>query len=108
MGLRTLAPGDAAYRGTYGGDQAARDAAYHQGTVWPWLLGPFVRAHLRAYGDRALARTFVTPLIDALEADCIGSLPEIADGDPPHAPNGCPAQAWSIAELIAVLRLLDA
>jgi glycogen debranching enzyme len=107
MGLRTLAPGDPAYRGTYSGDQAARDAAYHQGTVWPWLLGPFVRAHLRAYGDRALARTFVTPLIDALEADCIGTLAEIADGDPPHTPNGCPAQAWSIAELITVLRLLE-
>ncbi|MDB5094588.1 MAG: malQ1 [Candidatus Eremiobacteraeota bacterium] len=107
MGLRTLAPSDPAYCGTYGGDQAARDAAYHQGTVWPWLLGPFVRAHLRAYGDRALARTFVTPLIDALEADCIGSLCEIADGDPPHRPNGCPAQAWSVAELIAVLRLLE-
>jgi predicted glycogen debranching enzyme len=107
MGLRTLSPNDPAYTGTYGGDQAARDAAYHQGTVWPWLLGPFVRAHLRAYGDRALARTFVTPLIDALEANCIGSLSEIADGDPPHAPNGCPAQAWSIAELIAVLRVLE-
>ncbi len=106
MGPRTLPPGDPAYRGSYGGDQTARDAAYHQGTVWPWLLGPFVRAHLRAYGDPERARTFVQPLIDALEADAIGTLPEIAEGDPPHVPRGCPAQAWSVAELIAVLKLL--
>ncbi len=105
-GLRTLDPGDPSYAGSYGGDQARRDAAYHQGTVWPWLLGPFVRAHLRAYGDRDRARTFVQPLIDALDADCLGTLFEIADGDPPHAPRGCPAQAWSIAELIAVVTLL--
>jgi predicted glycogen debranching enzyme len=107
MGLRTLAPNDPSYRGTITGPQAARDEAYHQGTVWPWLLGPFVRAHLRAYGDRERARTFVEPLIDALDADAIGTLPEIADGDPPHAPRGCPAQAWSVGELIAVLDLLD-
>ena len=99
MGLRTLAPDDPAYRGTYGGDQAARDAAYHQGTVWPWLLGPFVRAHLRAYGDRVRARGFVQPLVDALDAAAIGTLPEIAEPEPPHEPRGCPAQAWSVAEL---------
>ncbi|HEX3463488.1 MAG TPA: amylo-alpha-1,6-glucosidase [Candidatus Elarobacter sp.] len=107
IGLRTLSPDDPAYRGTITGPQEARDAAYHQGTVWPWLLGPFVRAHLRAYGDRDRVRTFVQPLIDALDADAIGTLPEIADGDPPHTPRGCPAQAWSVGELIAVLRLLD-
>jgi glycogen debranching enzyme len=108
MGLRTLAPDDPAYRGTYGGAPAERDGAYHRGTAWPWLLGPFVRAHLRAYGDKDRARTFVAPLIDALDADALGTLAEIADGDPPHAPHGCPAQAWSVGELIAVLRLLDA
>ena len=107
MGLRTLSPDDPAYVGAYGGDQAARDGAYHQGTVWPWLLGPFVRAHLRAYGDRNRARTFVQPLLDALDADAAGTLPEIADGDAPHGPRGCPAQAWSVAELIAVLDLLS-
>jgi predicted glycogen debranching enzyme len=107
MGLRTLSKNDPAYLGAYGGGQAARDAAYHQGTVWPWLLGPFLRAHVRAYGDRERARTFVQPLIDALDVDAIGTLPEIADGDPPHAPRGCPAQAWSVAELIAVLKLLE-
>jgi predicted glycogen debranching enzyme len=108
MGLRTLSPDDPAYRGTYGGDQAARDGAYHQGTVWPWLLGPFVRAHLRAYSDRDRARTFVQPLIDALDANAIGTLPEIADAEAPHAPRGCPAQAWSVAEMIAVLKILEA
>ncbi len=82
-----------------------RCAAYHQGTVWPWLIGPFVRAHLRAYGDRA--RTFVEPLIDALDADAIGTLPEIAEPESPHAPRGCPAQAWSVGEVIAVLKLLE-
>ncbi|HEY0382585.1 MAG TPA: amylo-alpha-1,6-glucosidase, partial [Candidatus Elarobacter sp.] len=107
LGLRTLGPDDPSYRGIITGPQAARDEAYHQGTVWPWLLGPFVRAHLRAYGDRDRARTFVQPLIDALDAGAIGTLPEIADGDPPHAVRGCPAQAWSVGELIAVLKLLD-
>ncbi len=108
LGLRTLDPGDPAYLGACTGPQARRDAAYHQGTVWPWLLGPFVRAHLAAYGDRARARTYVEPLLDALDLDAIGTLCEIADGDPPHAPRGCPAQAWSVGELIATLTLLDA
>lgn len=107
LGLRTLAPDDPAYIGTCTGPQTQRDAAYHQGTVWPWLLGPFVRAHLHAYGDPTRARTYVEPLLDALDLDAIGTLCEIADGDPPHAPRGCPAQAWSIGELIAVLNRLD-
>jgi len=106
LGLRTLAPDDPRYEGHYGGDQSVRDAAYHQGTAWPWLVGPFVRAHLRAYGDAARTRTFVQPLLDALERDALGTLGEIADGDPPHAPRGCPAQAWSVAALIEALRLL--
>ncbi|HEY4439637.1 MAG TPA: amylo-alpha-1,6-glucosidase [Candidatus Elarobacter sp.] len=107
LGLRTLSPDDPRYAGTYGGDQNARDAAYHQGTVWPWLAGPFVRAHVRAYGDRERARSFIAPLLDLAGADAAGSLPEIANGDPPHHAAGCPMQAWSVAELIAVLRLLD-
>jgi len=105
-GLRTLAPSDPAYVGRYDGDQAARDAAYHQGTVWPWLIGPFVRAHLRVYRDPAMARTFVQPLIDALGAYGIGTLGEIFEGDAPHAPRGTIAQAWSVAELITILSLL--
>ena len=106
MGLRTLATDDPHYHGTCTGPQAARDAAYHQGTAWPWLLGPFVRAHLRAYGDRDRVRTFIQPVVDALEADALGTLCEIADGDPPHAPRGCPAQAWSVGELISAVSLL--
>jgi glycogen debranching enzyme len=104
--LRTLAPSDPAYIGHYGGDQAERDAAYHQGTVWPWLMGPFVGAHLRVYRDPAMARTFVRPLYDALDGYGIGTLGEIFSGDPPHTPCGCIAQAWSVAQLIEATVLL--
>ena len=99
-GLRTLAPADPRYVGRYAGAQPARDAAYHRGTVWPWLLGPLVDAHLLAYGDRAAARALVAPLRDHLlaEAGC-GTVSEVFDGDPPHAPGGCIAQAWSVAEV---------
>jgi predicted glycogen debranching enzyme len=107
-GLRTLGPREPGYRGHYGGDQAARDGAYHQGTVWPWLIGPFVRAHLRAYADVALTRTYVEPLADALAAYGVGTLGEIFDGDAPHAPRGTIAQAWSVAEFITALDALDA
>jgi glycogen debranching enzyme len=106
VGLRTLAPSDPAYVGHYGGDQTARDGAYHQGTVWPWLLGAFVQAHLNVYDDPALARTFIAPLADALDGYGIGTLGEIFDGDAPHAPAGTIAQAWSVSELIAALRLV--
>jgi predicted glycogen debranching enzyme len=106
VGLRTLAPSDPAYVGHYGGDQTARDGAYHQGTVWPWLLGALVQAHLNVYDDPALARTFIAPLADALDGYGIGTLGEIFDGDAPHAPAGTIAQAWSVAELIAALRLV--
>jgi predicted glycogen debranching enzyme len=107
VGVRTLAPSDPAYVGHYGGDQTARDGAYHQGTVWPWLLGAFVQAHLNVYDDPALARTFVEPLADALGGYGIGTLGEIFDGDAPHAPCGTIAQAWSVAEFIAALRLVS-
>jgi glycogen debranching enzyme len=106
VGLRTLAPGDPAYVGRYAGDQTARDAAYHQGTVWPWLIGAFVQAHLNVYDDPARARSFVAPFADALGGYGLGTLGEIFDGDPPHAPCGTIAQAWSVAETIAALRLV--
>ena len=101
VGLRTLAQSDRAYRGRYGGDQAVRDFAYHQGTVWPWLIGAFVRAHLNVYHDPAAARGYVDDLRAALDGDALGTLGEIFAGDPPHAPAGAIAQAWSVAELIA-------
>jgi predicted glycogen debranching enzyme len=99
-GLRSLAPGDAAYVGHYGGDRRRRDAAYHQGTVWAWLMGPFVGAHLRVYGDRALARSYLEPLLDHLAGGCVGSINEIFDGDAPFTPRGAIAQAWSVAEVL--------
>ncbi len=100
FGLRSLAPGHPDYRGHYGGDQRERDGAYHQGTVWAWLLGPFALAHFKAYGDAATARSFLAPLADHLGDHGVGSIAEIFDGDPPFAPGGCIAQAWSVAETL--------
>jgi predicted glycogen debranching enzyme len=103
-GLRSLSPDDPAYVGHYGGDQRRRDAAYHQGTVWGWLIGPFVRAHLRVYRDPALAQSYLMPLIRHLAGHGVGSISEIFDGDPPFTPRGCIAQAWSVAELLRAWR----
>ncbi|MBI4609784.1 MAG: glycogen debranching enzyme family protein [Candidatus Rokubacteria bacterium] len=100
FGLRSLAPGHPQYRGRYGGGQLERDGAYHQGTVWGWLLGPFALAHLRAYGDPARARSFLLPMAQHLGDYGVGSIAEIFDGDPPFTPRGCIAQAWSVAETL--------
>ena len=100
FGLRSLAAGHPDYRGHYGGDQRDRDGAYHQGTVWAWLLGPFALAHFKAYGDAATARSFLAPLADHLGDHGVGFIAEIFDGDPPFAPGGCIAQAWSVAETL--------
>jgi predicted glycogen debranching enzyme len=102
MGLRTLSPDHPEYQPHYGGDQFHRDGAYHQGTVWPWLMGPFVEAWLRAGGDRAAAAGFVAPLRAHLSRAGIGHVSEVADGDAPHKPGGCPFQAWSLGELIRI------
>ncbi|MDP1569293.1 MAG: amylo-alpha-1,6-glucosidase [Vicinamibacterales bacterium] len=99
-GLRSLAPSHADYRPTYGGDPRSRDGAYHQGTVWAWLAGPFALAHFRAYGDAAAARAFLEPLVEHLPEYGVGSLGEIFDAAPPHHPRGCIAQAWSVAETL--------
>ena len=99
-GLRSLSPQDAGYIGRYAGDQWRRDAAYHQGTAWAWLLGPFVRAHYRVYGDAPLAQSFLAPIAEHLAAACVGSVSEIFDGDAPHIAAGCFAQAWSVAEIL--------
>ena len=100
QGLRTLDPADPHYQGHYGGPQAERDAAYHEGTVWPWLLGPFVLAHLRVYHDAQLAFTFIEPMAHHLLAYGLGSVSEIAEGEPPFAPRGAISQAWSVAEVL--------
>lgn len=96
-GLRTLAPG---YAPRYLGDPRQRDAAYHQGTVWAWLLGPFADAHYRVYGDSAAARSFLEPIGLHLAHGCTGSVSEIFDAEPPFTPRGCFAQAWSVAEVL--------
>jgi predicted glycogen debranching enzyme len=99
-GLRSLSPRDAGYIGRYAGDPAQRDAAYHMGTVWAWLLGPFVRAHYRVYGDARLAQSFLGAIPQLLDSACLGTVGEIFDGDAPHAARGCFAQAWSVAEIL--------
>jgi predicted glycogen debranching enzyme len=107
VGLRSLSPDHPQYQGRYGGNQRARDGAYHQGTVWSWLLGPFALAHFSAYGDAAAARSFLQPLADHLADYGVGSIAEIFDGDPPFRPAGCIAQAWSVAETLRAWHLLD-
>jgi predicted glycogen debranching enzyme len=103
-GLRSLAPGEPGYLGRYGGSPRDRDAAYHQGTVWGWLLGPFVLAHLRVYKDRAAAMRFLEPLGRQIYASGLGTLGEIFEGDAPFAPRGCIAQAWTVAEVLRAWR----
>jgi predicted glycogen debranching enzyme len=107
FGLRSLAPAHAQYRGTYGGDPLARDAAYHQGTVWAWLLGPFALAHFRVHGDRRAAQTFLEPFSHHVDDHGVGSISEIFEGDPPFAPRGCIAHAWSVAETLRAWHELD-
>jgi predicted glycogen debranching enzyme len=99
-GLRSLSPRDPAYIGRYRGGPADRDAAYHQGTVWSWLLGPFAIAHFSVYGDPAAALSFLEPMEGHLREACVGSISEIFDGDEPNGAHGCFAQAWSVAEIL--------
>jgi glycogen debranching enzyme len=99
-GLRSLSPQHPQYRGGYGGDQLQRDSAYHQGTAWGWLIGPFVLAHLHVYKNPAQAREFLEPMAHHITAGGVGSLSEIFEGDAPHSPRGCTAQAWTVAEVL--------
>jgi predicted glycogen debranching enzyme len=99
-GLRSLARGEAGYQGHYGGGPRERDGAYHQGTVWGWLLGPFALAHFRVYGDRLAALRFFDSIDAAMSSFGVGSLAEIYQGDVPFTPNGCIAQAWSVGEVL--------
>ncbi|MEM9136722.1 MAG: amylo-alpha-1,6-glucosidase, partial [Cyanobacteria bacterium P01_F01_bin.42] len=106
-GLRSLAPDHPDYVGTYSGDQLQRDQAYHQGTVWGWLIGPFIQAHLRAYGDPTQAQSFLMPMVNHLQTHGVGSLSEIFEGDAPFYPRGCVAQAWSVAEVLRTWRMIQ-
>jgi predicted glycogen debranching enzyme len=103
-GLRSLAASDPQYRGRYTGGPAERDGAYHQGTVWPWLMGPFITAYVKVKGDRDEARRqaggWLAPLKDHLATAGLGHISEIFEGDAPHRPCGCIAQAWSVAEIL--------
>ena len=101
VGLRSLAPGEPDYKPRYFGDLRARDAAYHQGTVWAWLIGPFIDAWLRVHPhDVERARTFLAGFEPHLSEACIGSISEIFDAEAPYYPRGCIAQAWSVAEVL--------
>jgi predicted glycogen debranching enzyme len=108
-GLRTLSPGNKLYKGTYQGNQEERDKAYHQGTVWPWLYGPFCEGWLKVYGKQGVQK--VKKLIYGLEAVMsehgISTISEIHDGDPPHSPGGTISQAWSVGEILRIIELLE-
>ena len=110
VGLRTLEPADPQYRPRFDGDMFSRDSAYHQGTVWPWLIGPFIHAYLYAHDESTDAKAFCKGLtdstLDAMNHYCVGTLREVSDGDTPHHPGGCPAQLWSVAQLILSLQRL--
>ena len=108
FGLRSLGPREPGYRGRYAGGPLERDAAYHQGTVWGWLLGPFVLAHLRVYQDPGMAASFLEPMLQHIGAVGVGSASEIFDGDPPFTPNGCFAQAWSVGETLRAWQIVAA
>jgi predicted glycogen debranching enzyme len=109
VGLRSLAAGEPGYAPHYGGSVAQRDGSYHQGTVWPWLIGPFVEAWVRVRGSNVAARkkareNFLPPLYQHLHEAGLGHISEICDAEPPHTPRGCPFQAWSLGELLRLER----
>jgi glycogen debranching enzyme len=106
FGLRSLGPSEPGYVGRYSGGPRERDSAYHQGTVWGWLLGPYALAHYKVYGDRAAAQSFLEPLGRSIYSAGLGSIGEIFGGDAPFPATGCFAQAWSVAEVVRVWELL--
>jgi glycogen debranching enzyme len=111
IGLRSLAPGHPDYRGAYRGGPEQRDGAYHQGTAWPWLMAAFVQAWVRVRGDTPQARSearrrFLQPLVAHLDEAGLGHVSEVADGDAPSTPGGCPFQAWSVGELLRLDRVV--
>jgi predicted glycogen debranching enzyme len=99
-GLRTLSPDDPRYLASYDGDQRARDAAYHMGMVWPWLIGPYLDAHLRLKRDPVLIRQLLEPFRAHLSDAGLGTISEIFEPEPPYRPAGCISQAWSVAEIL--------
>ena len=106
LGLRSLSPHDPAYRNHFNGGRMERDGAYHQGTVWQWLIGPYIDVHLRVHNDRAALRKLLQPLVQHLWDTCLGTISEVAEPEPPYKPGGCFAQAWSVAEVLRCWLLL--
>lgn len=106
-GLRSLAPSHPDYQGHYGGDRLKRDGAYHQGTVWGWLIGHFIQAHLKVYQQPEEALCFLIPMAEHIESGCVGKISEIFDGDSPFLPRGCFSQAWSVAEVLRSWQLIN-
>jgi predicted glycogen debranching enzyme len=106
FGLRSLARNETGYRGRYTGTPEERDDAYHQGTVWGWLIGPFALAHLRVYGNAGEAMSFLEPMFGHIKAAGLGTASEIFDGDSPFTPNGCIAQAWTVGETLRAWRVI--
>ncbi|HET9824836.1 MAG TPA: amylo-alpha-1,6-glucosidase [Chitinophagaceae bacterium] len=104
VGLRSLAPDDPSYVSCYDGDSLRRDSCYHQGTVWSWLLGPYVDALAKIGTGKSLMKNVVENFVYHLNEGCIGSVAEIFDADPPHTPKGCAAQAWGVAEILRVIK----
>jgi glycogen debranching enzyme len=104
FGLRSLSPEDKDYIGHYHGNVYERDRAYHQGTVWAWLIGPYISAYVRAYagceGVSRYIKGLFEPFYEHLFTAGLGTISEIFDGDPPHAPRGCISQAWSVGEIL--------
>jgi glycogen debranching enzyme len=100
LGLRTLSPKDPNYRPRFNGPRKERDAAYHQGAVWPWLIGAYIDVHLRLHNDKAAMLELLKPLSHHLWDNCIGSISEVAEPEPPYTPAGCFAQAWSVGEVL--------
>ncbi len=108
-GLRTLSPKNPNYKGVYRGNQEQRDAAYHQGTVWPWLIGPFAEAYLRLYGEKGVKKMskLIKEFEDVMDEHGVSTISEVYDGDPPHLPGGAISQAWSVAEILRIIDLND-
>src|SRR5262249_16312748 len=111
-GLRSLAPEDPDYTAAYRGNPYERDSAYHQGTVWPWLMGPFVDAYLNAFGQSQENYRYLKSLFDPLQEHLreagLGSISEIFDAEAPQSPKGCASQAWSVAEILRAYQRLNA
>jgi glycogen debranching enzyme len=108
-GLRTLSPRNNLYKGTCYGNQEERDSAYHQGTVWPWLVGPYCEGWLRIYGKQGVnkVRKLIYGFEEVMNEHGVSTISEIYDGDPPHAPRGAISQAWSVGEVLRMIELLD-